>query len=220
MNKIKNVLSWVLGTVLCSIGVCFCTKAGLGLSMIGAAPYIIHVWLRDKFTWYTQGTSEYVWEAILLIVTIIIVRKFKWKYLLSFVTAVLLGFMIDAWFLVLGGNGVYESWTTRIAAFSVGTIITSLAIAFYFRTTLPLQVYELAVTEISEKYGFKTSRVKWVNDIIFLAIALLLALFLTHSLTGIGVGTVIVTFVNAPLIGFFGKLLDKVWAKEKVETKQ
>ena len=219
MNKIKNVLSWVLGMTLCSLGVCFSTKAGFGLSMIGAPPYIIHVWLRDRFSWYTQGTSEYVWEALLLLITIIIVRRFKWKYLLSFVTAVLLGLMIDTWLFVLGGNGVYESFVVRIIAFIAGTLITSLSIAFYFRTTLPLQVYELTVTEISDKYGFETSKVKWVNDIIFLAIALLLALLLTHSLAGIGLGTVIVTFVNAPLIGLFGKLLDKVWAKEKVETK-
>lgn len=219
MNKIKNVLSWVLGMALCSLGVCFSTKAGFGLSMIGAPPYIIHVWLRDRFSWYTQGTSEYVWEALLLLITIIIVRRFKWKYLLSFVTAVLLGLLIDTWLFVLGGNGVYESLAVRIIAFIAGTLITSLSIAFYFRTTLPLQVYELTVTEISDKYGFETSKVKWVNDIIFLVIALLLALLLTHSMAGIGVGTVIVTLVNAPLISLFGKLLDKVWAKEKTETK-
>ncbi len=219
MNKIRNVVSWVLGMVLCSLGVCFCTKAGFGLSMIGAPPYIIHVWLRDKFAWYTQGTSEYVWEALLLVITIIIVRRFKWKYLLSFVTAVLLGIMIDGWLFVLGGNSVYESWTARIIAFVAGTLITALAIAFYFRTTLPLQVYELTVTEISDRYGFETSKVKWVNDIIFLLIAVLLAFLLTHSPAGIGVGTVIVTFVNAPLINVFGKLIDKAWAKEKADAK-
>lgn len=210
MNKVKNVINWVLGMVLCSLGVCFSTKAGLGLSMIGAPPYIIHVWLRDKFPWYTQGTSEYIWEALLLIITIIIVRRFKWKFLLSFGTAVLLGLLIDAWFLVLGGNSIYDSWVVRILAFVAGTLITSLSIAFYFRTTMPLQVYELTVTEISDRYKFDTSKVKWINDIIFLVLAVAMALLLTHSLAGIGIGTVIVTFVNAPLIGFFGKLLDKI----------
>lgn len=213
MKKIRNVVNWVLGMVLCSLGVCFSTKAGFGLSMIGAPPYIIHVWLRDRFSWYTQGTSEYIWEALLLVITIIIVRRFKWKYLLSFGTAVLLGVMIDAWFLLLGGNSVYESLIIRIIAFVAGTIITSIAIAFYFRTTMPLQVYELTVTEISDRYKFDTSKVKWINDIIFLVLAGLMAFLLTHSWAGIGIGTVIVTFVNAPLIGLFGKLIDKVTGK-------
>lgn len=218
MNKFKNLINWLLGMVLCSLGVCFCTKAGFGLSMIGAPPYIIHVFMRDRFSWYTQGTSEYIWEAVLLIITIIIIRKFKWKYLLSFVTAVLLGFGIDAWLFVLGGNAVYESLLVRIVLFSLGTVITAIAIAFYFRTTLPLQVYELTVTEISSKYSLKTSKVKWVNDILFLVIAGLLAWLLNHSWSGIGIGTVIVTFVNAPLINLFGKLIDKIEKNSSVKT--
>lgn len=207
-NKIINILNWVLGMVLCSFGVCLCTKAGFGLSMIGAPPYIIHVWLRESFPWFTQGTSEYVWEALILFITIIIVRRFRLKYLLSFGVAVLLGLMIDFWLYVFGGNGVLEDMTMRIVFLVFGILLTSIAVSLYFRTTLPLQVYELTVVEVSDKYKIKQGRLKWITDISYLVISIVLSFALTGGLTGIGIGTVIITVVNAPLITLCGKMVD------------
>lgn len=209
-GKVKNVLNWVLAIVLCSLGICLCTKADFGLSMIAAPPYIIHCFMREHFAWYTQGMSEYIWEAVLLLLTCLIIRRFRKRYLLSFVTAVLSGFVIDFWLWVFGGNGVYENLAVRIIAFVLGSALISLAVAFVFRTTLPPQVYELAVNEVAEKYGFDKSKTKLGNDIIMLAITLLLALTLTRDWTGIGIGTVVVTFINAPLIRLFGTLIDKI----------
>ena len=210
MNRVKNIINWLLGITLCSLGVALCTKAGFGLSMIGAPPYIIHVWLRDYFAWFTQGTGENVWEALILIITIIIIRRFKVRYLFSFAVAVILGLMIDLWLFIMGGNQVVAGIWLRIVLFALGTVITSIAVAFYFRTDLPLQVYELSVVEISDRFGFKQENVKWVTDITYLVIAIVLSLTLTRKFTGVGIGTVIITVVNAPLITFMGRIIDKV----------
>lgn len=88
--------------------------------------------------------------------------------------------------------------------------VTSLGVAFFFRTTLPLEVYELAVQEISGRYKLNQNKVKLGFDITMLCVAVTLAFLLTGSLTGIGIGTVIMTFLNAPMIAGFGKLIDKV----------
>ena len=45
-----------------------------------------------------------------------------------------------------------------------------------------------------------------------LVVSIGLALILNHSFKGIGIGTVIITAVNAFLIGGFGKLLDKYFS--------
>ena len=209
-RKAVNVINWVLSLLLCSLGICLCTKANFGLSMISAPPYIIHCFMRDTFSWFTQGTSEYVWETVLLVIMCLIVRRFHPKFLLSFVTAVIMGFLIDFWFIPLGGNAVYESMAVRIITFIIGAVIISLAIAFVFRTTLPPQVYELIVCEISDRFHIDQNKIKWSNDMIMLALTVVLARVLNHSWTGIGVGTVIVTVVNAPMINIFGRIIDKV----------
>ncbi|MCQ2463643.1 MAG: DUF6198 family protein [Clostridia bacterium] len=208
-KKTVNIINWVLAVVLCPFGICLCTKASFGLSMIAAPPYIIHCFVREMLPWYTQGTSEYIWQTFIIIITCLATRRFSPKFLLSFLTGILTGLVIDLWFLVLGGNGAYESMAVRIAAFVFGSVIISIAIAFVFRTSLPPQAYELIVSEIADRYGFHKGKTKLVNDIIMLVISVLLAL-LTHAWSGVGVGTVIVTFANAPMINFFGKIIDKV----------
>ena len=206
-----NEAAWILGIVVCTLGVCMCTKANFGLSMIAAPPYILHVWLRDMIPWFTQGTAEYAWQALILLIMCVTIGRFKPKYLISFGTAVLAGFTLDGWFLLFGGNGAYEEMWLRIIMFVVGELVTTLAVAFIFRTTLPIQIYELAVCEIAVRFNLDKNKVKLVNDILMLVLAAVMSFTLTGGLGGFGIGTIIITAVNAPLITFFGKILDKLF---------
>ena len=90
-----NEIAWVAGIVLCALGVCLITKADFGLSMIAAPAYILHTGFIKIFPWYTQGTSEYIFQGVLLILLCIAVRRFRFRYLFSFVTAVLFGLTLD-----------------------------------------------------------------------------------------------------------------------------
>lgn len=222
MNKKKtmSVFSWIMGVVFCPLGIAFCTKADFGLSMIAAPAFIWSSALHEKYPVLTQGTCEYLWQAALLVLLCIIIRRFRFSFLLSFVTAFLSGKFIDVWLSVLGGNTPYESMVIRIVSFILGEIILGCAIAFYFRTTLPLQVYELAVVQISEKWSIKKEKVKYANDIIMLIISLILSFTLTHKLTGIGIGTVIITVVNSPIILCCGFMIDKIFKINNLNFKQ
>ncbi len=216
MKKISkmNELAWIAGILLCSLGVALCTKADFGLSMIAAPPYILHLKMSEYFLWWTQGTSEYIWQGFLLVVMCVLLRRFKVKYLLCFATAVLFGFALDGWFLLLGGNGACTTWAMRIVCFVLGETITALAIAFYFKTTLPLQIYELLVTQTAEKWKQTTARVKQINDIVMFVLSVVLALVLTGGFHGVGIGTVVITVINAPLIKLFSALLDRMFTFE------
>ncbi len=211
MKKIQkmNEAAWVMGIILCAFGVALATKANLGLSMIAAPPYIIHLFMRNFLPWYTQGTSEYVWQGVLLIFMCIIVRRFKVKYLLTFACALIFGFAVDSALFLLGGGGAYEELSTRIIAFIASEIITATAIACYFRTDMPLPVCELLVSEVSKHYSLSINKVKQVTDISMLVLSLVLALALNRSFTGIGIGTIIITLVNASMIAIAGKVLDR-----------
>ena len=211
MKKIEkmNEAAWLLGIIICAFGICLCTKANFGLSMIAAAPYSIYRKISIFIPWYTQGMSEYVWQAVLVILMCIAIRRFKFKYILSFITAVLCGLAIDAWFTVLGGNAPYTDMTARIIAFIVGETMTAIAIAFYFRTTMPLQIYELLVVEIADKFSLDKDKTKLWSDIIMFIVSVSISLILHKNLTGIGIGTGIITIVNARLIYYAGVMLDK-----------
>ncbi len=216
MKKISkmNEAAWVLGIVLCTLGICLCTKANFGLSMIAAPPYILHLRMVEIFPWWSQGTSEYIWQGFLLLVLWVLMRRVQIKFVLCFVTAVVFGFALDCWFVVFGGNGAYVSLGARIVSFVLGECITALAIAFYFKTDMPLQIYELLVTQLAPKYGLTTEKLKQINDIVMFVLSVVLALVLTGGFHGVGIGTVIITAVNAPLIRLFSKLLDCLFTFE------
>ena len=211
MKKISKMseLAWVIYLLLCSLGVVLCTKANFGLSMLAAPPYILHVVLSKYWPFFTQGMSEYLFQAFVMAIICIIVKKFRVRYLLSLTTSVIFGFIIDLWILILGGNGAYAQLWQRIVAFIVGEGLIGFAVAFGFNTYLPAQIGELVVTEISSTYNFKLHKVKLVADLTYLVVAIVLSLTLTHAFTGIGVGTVVITLINSPLINGSGKLIGK-----------
>ncbi len=211
MKKIgkMNELAWVFGIFLCALGVALCTKANFGLSMVAAPAYILHRKISLFLPWFSQGVSEYVWQFLWLILTALLVRRFRVRYLLCFGTAVLFGITLDGWLFLLGGGAPYASLGGRIFAFLLGMNVTALAIALFFRTKLPPEIYELTVSEVSDRYRIPVSRVKFLYDAMMLTVSAALALFLMHDFVGIGIGTVVTTLLNAPLITFFGKILDR-----------
>lgn len=212
MRKLPKMAEagWLAGMFLCALGVVLCTKADFGLSMFAAPPYILHVALRELLPWYSQGTSEYVWQFVVLVVMCLSVGRFRTQYLLSFAVAFLFGQIIDLWLLVLGGGGAYGALWGRLLAFCGGQLLITLSVALVFRSYMPAQIPERIVMELSDRYRFPITRVKLVVDSVCLVLSFLLSLVLTGGLKGVGLGTVVITLTNAPLITLWGKLFDRV----------
>ena len=204
-------LSYVFGIVLIALGVVFMTKADFGVSSIVAPADILHLKMTAMgHAWCTFGTAEYMLQGVLLIIMCIAVRRFKWKYLLSFLTSVIYGLILDGWFVILGTDP-FEGVAVRVMSLTVGIVISSAAIAFLFRTYLPQQVYELFVKEVSERYSVTIKRFKLIFDLSMLSLTVVLALSLgIPLLDGIGAGTVVCAVVNSPLIALFGRGYDRV----------
>lgn len=219
MKKIKkfNEPAWVLGVILIALGVCLVTKAGFGVSMVVAPAYIIHLVVSQFLPWYSFGTSEYILQGVLLAVMCIVIRRFDWRYLLSFLTAVIYGYVLDLWFVIFGGKAQFTLMPQRIVSLIFGVLITAFSIALFFRTYMPQQVYELFVSQVSNRFGFDTNKTKLIYDMSSLGVAVIMAVVVSHFNRSvkftdcIGIGTIVCTAFNAPLITLFGKLLDKIF---------
>ena len=201
--------------IFCALGVAFCANAGFGVSMIEAPVYVTYLKLSQISTWFTYGKCEYILQAIGLMLMCLIIRQFKWQYLLSFASAVVFGFILDGWRLLVG-NAVYGILSLRIVSWVAGTLITTFAVACFFRTELPLQIWELIVKEISDVFHKDITKVKWIYDFTSLAVGIILMFifFQGFNWQAIGIGTIITTLINAPLIGLFGKLIDRIYPQK------
>ena len=198
--------SYLMGLVLLAFGASLMTRADFGLSMIIAPAFII----SEFFSFMTFGMAEYLFQALLLALLVVFVRRFKFTYLLSFLTAVLYGMMLDGCLYLLAFLGEINI-AVRIIFYFIGLFTTSLGVAFMFHTYISAEVYELFVKEATERFGWKIGVVKTVYDCTSLVLSVLMsfAFFGFGHFKGIGIGTLVCALVNGRLISAFGSLLEK-----------
>ena len=208
-------LMWVLGIFLVALGVTMSKKADLGVSMIAAPTFIVYEAIRPLWA-VSVGTVEYLVQGAILLIMCAVVQRVNWRYLLAFAVG-------DMWMLVFKNvvlTEAYLKWIMLIA----GDVMTAAGVACFFRTYMPLQVHELFVAELSDRYSLKINRVKLVFDLSFLVLSVVLALTIfrdantfdwkniaTTSYHSLGLGTIVTTLINAPIIAVIGKGLDKVF---------
>ena len=60
-------LAYILGIVVLALGTAFMERADLGMSMVVAPAYLLHLKISEIFPAYTFGMSEYVLQAVVLL---------------------------------------------------------------------------------------------------------------------------------------------------------
>lgn len=204
-NKIKfsKELSFVLGMVIMPFAVALCTKANLGLSMIAAPTYII----SEKFP-ITYGQTEYIFQALVLVIMCLLVGKFKLIYLTSFLSALVYGTILDFFIWCMSGFEATQLWL-RILLFAFGVFFTAVGVALLMNTYLPPCAYDYLVREVVDVRKLDLKKTKLINDGTYLVVAIALTLILHHKFIGITWGTIVIVAVNGNLISALNKLLNK-----------
>lgn len=219
-------LMWLFGVIFVAFGVAICSKADLGVSMIAAPAFVVQEFLQRFFPALTVGITEYLVQGLLLALLCLIIRRFRWRYLLAFAVSVIYGYTLDLFLWLMAPVSVDTVWL-RWVMLIAGDVVTAFGVACFFRTYLPLQVYELFVAEFSARYGLDLGRVKWGFDLSLLAVSVVLALVLfgdTQSFNwsaiggasfhSIGLGTLVTTAINSPIIRLCGKGIDRLFAPD------
>ncbi len=203
-------LSYALGLVLMAFAASFTAKADFGMSMVVAPAYIIHLKVSELLPWFTFGVAEYCFQALLILITVAVMRKFKLSYLFSFVTAVVYGTVLDG-AMVIVSLLPSDNLLFRIFYFIIGTTVCSLAVSLFFHTYLSPEAYELIVKEFATEKKLDINKVKTAYDCISVVLGIVLSFlfFGFGEFEGVGVGTVLCAVINGNLIGRFTKLLEK-----------
>ena len=217
----SSELLWLFGIAFVALGVAICSKANLGVSMIAAPTFVVQEAIADLWDGFSVGVVEYLVQGLVLIILCLAVRRFNWRYLLAFLVAVIYGYTMNLFLWILGDvsfDAVWFRWVMLI----VGDIFIAFGVACFFHTYMPLQVFELFVAELADRYKLNLHRVKTIFDITLLFISVTLALVLFgdmadfdwstigyNSFHSLGLGTLVTTFINSPLINLMSRLVSK-----------
>lgn len=209
--RISNEFIYVLAVLVLSFATAMLAAADLGMSMVVAPAYIVSL----KVKIITFGQAEYIVQGTLFVLFCILMKRVRALYFFAFVSGLIYGAALDFWRAVIPHFNPELSapgslpLSLRIVYFIVGFLLNSLGVALYFKTYFYPQVYEFFVKGISRRFDIALSKFKIGFDMTCLVIAAALSFTLYHGFVGIGVGTVALAFGNGPLIGFYGKWMDK-----------
>lgn len=215
-------LAYVFGLIFVSLGVAFMEKADFGVSMVVAPAYLLYLKLSQSFSFFTFGMAEYTLQAVLLLVMMFVIRRFKVSYLFSFVTAVIYGFILDFWMWEVSGISA-DSMASRLVIYISGMILCSMGISLFFHTYIAPEVYELFVKEVSAKFGIGINRFKTGYDITscLIGIALSFSFFGLWVFEGVKLGTALCALINGTMIGLCSKAFERFFSfKDGLELRK
>ena len=160
---IYSELAYFIGIFVLALGTALMEKADFGISMVVAPAYLMHLKVSEYVPFFSFGMSEYVFQAVLLILLSLVMHKFKKSYLLSFATAFLYGTVLD-----IAINFValfpYAGIVWQVIFYIAGLITCATGVALLLHTYFPPEAYELVVKELSQKFDITVGKTKTIYD--------------------------------------------------------
>ena len=211
-RKFSTELAYVLGIVFVAFGVVLMEKADFGVSMVVAPAYLLYRWLSPIWGFVTFGMAEYCLQAMLLILMVLIIRRFRLSYLFSFITALIYGFVLDG-FMGLGSSLPVNMIWQRILYYILGMLFCSAGVSAMFHTYISPEVYELFVKEVSSYFHIDINKFKTFYDCTSCLIGVMLSFmaFGFWHFEGVKWGTVFCALINGWIIGRFSAFYEKYW---------
>lgn len=208
-------IAYVIGLLLLSFGTALMEAADFGVSMVVAPAYLIYLKVSQFLPFFTFGMAEYMLQAVILIAMTVILRKFKFSYLFSFVTAVLYGLALDGFMLVVALMPM-NNIALRLIFYIVGMLLVSAGVSLFFQTYISPEAYEMFVKEVSKKFNVNIHKFKTCYDCISCAVAIVMSFvfFGLWHFEGIKIGTVFCALLNGWIISRFTKLFNRIWTFE------
>ncbi len=205
--------AYILGMTLIAVGVVFMEKADFGVSMIVAPAYILYRWINALWSSFSFGMAEYCLQAVLIAIMALIMRRFTLSYILSFVTAVIYGFILDG-LMALGAYLPANAVWQRALYYVVGVLAGSAGVSMMFHTYISPEAYELFVKELSARFNIEIHRFKTLYDCgsCAIGIAMSFIFFGMFNFVGVKWGTILCALINGFVISLFSRLYQRLWS--------
>ncbi len=208
-KRFSSELAYCVALICLAIGVTLMEKSDFGVSMVVAPAYLLYRWLNPFWPVFSFGMAEYTLQAVLLLAMMILLRRFRWGWLFSFLTAVVYGFILDG-FMALGAFLPAYAYWQRFIWYFAGMLFCSAGVSLMFHTYISPEVYELFVKEVSSAFRCDIHKFKTGYDIVSCLTGLLMsfAIFGWGHFVGVRWGTILCALINGFIISLFSRFLE------------
>ena len=201
-HTMRGELALLVAVCINSFGVVLMLYSGAGISAISSVPFAF----SEVFPKISLGTWTYLFQG-LLVLSLIMRKKFVPSYLFSFVVGFVFGELLD----------VHELWISvlptalpfRFLYFIISYVLICVGIAISNRCKLPIIPTDLFPRELADITKASYPKIKIGFDVACLAVTAALTFFCLGHLEGLGIGTILAAFTMGKGVGIVGTLLDR-----------
>ena len=202
----KRYILFIISLFISAQGVAITKTGDLGVSPISSVANV----LSYKFTFFTMGTWLIIWNCVLILGQILILRK---KFQLIQLLQVPLSFLFG-WFTDLGMWMVsfipVNSYPVRLIMVVVGIVILGFGISLAVIANVIMNSGEAFVKAISDTINKEFGNVKIGFDVLCVILSIVLSLiFFNFTIVGTREGTIISALLTGVVVKFFSKRLKK-----------
>lgn len=207
-NFIARFLISIVGVSLVMCGVALVTIAGLGTS-----PISVVIWVLTINGGLSFGGWTAVWNVLLVVIQLIILRgafpKSAWLQVPAlFVASVVLDFWMFLFSWIDPANYFQQLIVLLIGIFVLGVgVATSVIPKLLF---MPGEGVVVAVATVS---GWDFAKLKVINDVTIVVIGIIVSLILLGGIEGIREGTIIAAFLIGPVVRVVTPTIERIVAK-------
>lgn len=203
---VKRYGLFLIGLFFSGIGVAVTKHGELGVSPISSVANVLSL----KCTFFTMGSWLIVWNCILILGQIVILRKeFKAIQLLQIPISFLFGYFTDFGMWCVSGIPI-ESYGVRLLLVVSGTVLLGFGIALTVVANVIMNSGEAFVKAVSDKLNQNFGNVKIGFDVSCVLLSIVLSMcFFGGSVMGTREGTIITALCTGLVVKFFTKYTKK-----------
>lgn len=202
----KRYILFIVSLFFAALGVAFTKHGELGVSPISSVANVLSI----KFTFWSMGTWLIIWNCVLILGQILILRKkFQWIQLLQVPLSFLFGWFTDFGMWIVSFIPV-NTYVARIAMIIIGIIILGFGISLAVIANVIMNAGEAFVKAISDTTGREFGNIKIAFDVTCVIMSIVLSLlFFDFTIVGTREGTIISALLTGVVVKFFSKRLKK-----------
>ena len=198
----KRYILFIISLFFSALGVAFTKHGELGVSPISSVANV----MSYKFDFFSMGTWLIVWNCVLILGQIVILRKrFKLIQLLQVPLSFVFGWFTDLglWMVSFIPAKVYF---IRLLMVFIGIVILGFGISLAVAANVVMNAGEAFVKAVSDTIHRQFGNVKIVFDVLCVILALILSLaFFDFTIVGAREGTIISALLTGVVVKFFSK---------------
>ena len=202
----KRYILFIISLFFAALGVAFTKSGELGVSPVSSVANVLSL----RFTFFTIGTWLIIWNCILILGQILILRKnFQLIQLLQVPLSFLFGWFTDFGMWIVSFIPV-NSYPVRLIMVVVGIIILGFGISLAVIANVIMNSGEAFVKAISDTINKDFGNVKIAVDILFVVFSIILSfIFFDFTIVGTREGTIISAVFTGVFVKFFSRILKK-----------